>query len=78
VHLLAVLSSGLGAKLEQATSDHEAALKSTSTFTVHSQFPGHMLMNIMNEAIKVGTLNWHATHGLRSSSCNNASRHNGS
>lgn len=52
---LAVLLSGLGAKLEQATSDHETALNSTSTFTVHSLFPGRMLMNIMNEAIKVGT-----------------------
>lgn len=44
---------GLGAKLEQATADHEAALTSNAALHAHSQFPGRTLINLMNEAIKV-------------------------
>jgi hypothetical protein len=50
---MAAPCAGLGAKLEQATTDHEAALTSNAALHAHSQFPGRALINLMNEAIKV-------------------------
>lgn len=47
---------GLGAKLEQATADHEAVLTSNAALHAHSQFPGRTLINLMNEAIKVSLI----------------------
>lgn len=46
--------AGLGAKLEGATADHEAALNDTNMFSNATLFPGRALIQIMTEAVKVG------------------------
>lgn len=52
----AVCNAGMCKKLLEATADHEAALTNNNTLTVHTQFPGRVLIHLLSEGIKVGVL----------------------
>lgn len=52
----AVCNAGMCKKLMEATADHEAALTNDNTLTVHTQFPGRVLIHLLTEGIKVGVL----------------------